>query len=115
IETDVEIGVKMDIEIDIEDNIKMTQSEENNNEINNNAGFPLAKGWVLKENQKLGNRGGNRIKKNVKAILKHFFLNENQKSADRINAKNMHKELLKYAENGDIKKENIPEIITIDN
>ncbi|CAG8527203.1 12468_t:CDS:2, partial [Dentiscutata heterogama] len=32
-------------------------------------GFPLHKGWALKGNQKLGNKGGTRIKKNIKSML----------------------------------------------
>ncbi|CAG8551639.1 7877_t:CDS:1, partial [Dentiscutata heterogama] len=78
--------------------------------------FSLCKGWVLKGNQKLGNRGsGTRIKKNIKAMLECFFLNSNQRSQDKISLQAMHDELLKYAEAGDIEKEDIPQILTIHN
>ncbi|CAG8751280.1 9211_t:CDS:2, partial [Dentiscutata heterogama] len=77
-------------------------------------GFPLTKGWVLKSNQKLGNRGGVKIKKNIKLLLEHFFLSKNLKK-DRMSTKNMYDKLLNYAEAGDIEKEDIPQILTIQN
>ncbi|CAG8676394.1 5220_t:CDS:2, partial [Dentiscutata heterogama] len=60
--------------------------------------FSLSKGWVLKGNQKLGNRGGARIKKNIRAKLEGFFLNGNRVNKDKISAKAMHAELLKFVE-----------------
>uniref|UniRef100_U9UEF6 Uncharacterized protein n=1 Tax=Rhizophagus irregularis (strain DAOM 181602 / DAOM 197198 / MUCL 43194) TaxID=747089 RepID=U9UEF6_RHIID len=35
--------------------------------------FPLAKGWALKGNQKLGRRGGKRMKKRGKSPIRAFF------------------------------------------
>ncbi|CAG8539840.1 38833_t:CDS:2 [Gigaspora margarita] len=61
------------------------------------------------------NRGGTRIKKNVKAKLECFFLNKNQRNENRMNAQAMHKELLKFAKDGEIEKEDVPKISTIDN
>ncbi|CAG8852389.1 34680_t:CDS:2, partial [Gigaspora margarita] len=100
-----------------EDIVSIDQNErgERENEINNNVGFPLIKGWALKGSQKLGNRGGARIKKNIKLILERFFLNGNRRSQDRMNAQNMYNELLKYVEAGDIEKEDVPQISTIHN
>ncbi len=60
--------------------------------------FLLKKGWALKGNQKLGGRDGKRMKKEVKALLELFFLNGNRRQKDRMNAQEMHDELLKYIE-----------------
>ncbi|CAG8719711.1 17130_t:CDS:2, partial [Racocetra persica] len=49
-------------------------------------------GWALRDNQKLGNRG-----------------------SDRIDAQAMYKELLEYVEASDIEKKDIPKITTIQN
>ncbi|CAG8681644.1 8327_t:CDS:1, partial [Cetraspora pellucida] len=78
--------------------------------------FPLPRGWALKGNQKLGNRGSDkRIKKNIKSLLESFFLNRNHRAQDRMNAQTMHDALLKYAEDKDIKKKDILRISTIKN
>ncbi|CAB4401921.1 unnamed protein product [Rhizophagus irregularis] len=53
--------------------------------------FPLAKGWALKGNQKLGGR------------------------EDRINAQSMRDELLKHVEAGEFEEEDIPKVNTIQN
>ncbi|RIB24654.1 hypothetical protein C2G38_2167970 [Gigaspora rosea] len=103
----------------IKDNINADQgdkSESQNEIINIDVEFPLTKGWTLKGNQKLGNRGGgSRIKKNIKSMLECFFLNGNRKSQDRMDAQTMHDELLKYVEVGDIETEDIPKTSTIQN
>ncbi|CAB4383563.1 unnamed protein product [Rhizophagus irregularis] len=75
--------------------------------------FPLAKGWALKGNQKLGGRGGKRMKKEVKALLELFFLNGNRRSEDRINAQSMRDELLKHVEAGEFEEEDIPKVNNI--
>ncbi|CAG8762987.1 11549_t:CDS:1, partial [Dentiscutata heterogama] len=78
--------------------------------------FLLHKGWTLKGNQKLVNRGsGTRIKKKYKSNVGTFFLNGNQRSQDKMSPQAMHDELLKYAEAGDIEKVYIPQIPTIHN
>jgi len=74
--------------------------------------FPLKKGWALKGNQKLGGRDGKRMKKEVKALLELFFLNGNRRQKDRMNAQEMHDELLKYIETSE---EDIPKVSTIQN
>ncbi|CAG8728440.1 12510_t:CDS:1, partial [Cetraspora pellucida] len=53
--------------------------------------------WALKDNQKLDNRGSTKIKKNIKAMLEHFFLSKNLNNQERIGAQTMHAELLEYA------------------
>ncbi|CAG8607525.1 3833_t:CDS:2 [Gigaspora margarita] len=67
-------------------------------------GFPLTKGRALKGNQKLDNRGGTRIKRDVKSISK-----------ERMSAKAMHCELLEYAKSGEIKREDVLKIQIIQN
>ncbi|CAG8563744.1 6285_t:CDS:2, partial [Cetraspora pellucida] len=70
---------------------------------------------ALKDNQKLGNRGGTRIKKNIKTILEGFFLNGNRNDKDKISTKAMHAELLEFVKNGNIEAEDIPKTSTIQN
>ncbi len=77
--------------------------------------FPLKKGWALKGNQKLGGRGGKRMKKEVKALLELFFLNGNRRQKDRMNAQEMHDELLKYIETSEFEEEDISKVSTIQN
>ncbi|CAG8654717.1 15737_t:CDS:1, partial [Cetraspora pellucida] len=77
--------------------------------------FLLHKGWALKGSQKLGNRRGNRIKKNIKAMLECFFLRGNRKNKKKISAQAMHDELSKYVEIGEIEKDDVPKITTIQN
>ncbi|CAG8805696.1 2233_t:CDS:2, partial [Racocetra persica] len=73
-------------------------------------------GWALKGNQKLGNRNsGSRIKKNIKDLLKYFFLNSNRRSQDKMDDQAMHDKLLKYAKASEIEKENILQTTTIRN
>ena len=75
----------------------------------------MPKGCALKDNQKLGNRGSARIKKNIKTMLKGFFLNGNRNDKDKMSAKAMHAELLEFVKNGDIEAEDIPKTSTIQN
>ncbi|CAG8494206.1 27319_t:CDS:2 [Racocetra persica] len=72
-------------------------------------------GWALKGNQKLDNRGRARIKKNIKAMLEYFFLNRNRRNEDKMSARDMHYELLKFVEIGEIEKADILKIDTIQN
>ncbi|CAG8566421.1 45868_t:CDS:2 [Gigaspora margarita] len=57
--------------MDLDQNNERENVIENNNMID--VGFPLTKGWALKGNQKLGNRDGTRIKRDLKSILERFF------------------------------------------
>ncbi|CAG8824345.1 26517_t:CDS:1, partial [Racocetra persica] len=61
------------------------------------------------------NRDGTRIKQDVRAMLECFFLYGNQRSNERISAKAMHNELLEYAEDGEIEREDVPKFQTIQN
>ena len=81
-------------------------------DIDNN--FPLENGWALKNNQKYGQRGsGKRITLTVRAYLEGFFLAGNLNKTDRMSAKDMITELKKLAEEGEIQKNEVPEIKTV--
>ncbi|RHZ70348.1 hypothetical protein Glove_272g2 [Diversispora epigaea] len=76
--------------------------------------FPLKKGWALKENLKLGNKGGGkRITKKVIQYLQGFFLAENLRAADRYSPENMHASLKELAAEGELTLEDIPTVKTI--
>src|SRR2546429_9250983 len=73
-------------------------------------------GWALKSNQKLGGKGkGKRMKKQVKELLKSFFLNGNLNQNDKMSAKDMYNKLLVFVESGELEDENILKITTIKN
>ena len=73
-------------------------------------------GWALKSNQKVGGKGkGKRMTKQVKELLKSFFLNGNLNQKDKMSAKDMYNELLIFVESGEIEAEDVPKIITIQN
>jgi hypothetical protein len=77
--------------------------------------FQLEKGWTLKSNQKYGQQGsGKHIIITVKAYLEGFFLAGNVNKTDRMTAKDMVIELKKLAEEGEIQKDEVPEIKTIE-
>ncbi|PKY61544.1 hypothetical protein RhiirA4_486653, partial [Rhizophagus irregularis] len=76
--------------------------------------FPLSKGWALKENLKLGNKGGGkRISKKVVQYLQGFFLAGNLRAADRYSPKSMHACLKELATEGELTLEEIPTVKTI--
>ncbi|GBC29212.2 hypothetical protein GLOIN_2v1767205 [Rhizophagus irregularis DAOM 181602=DAOM 197198] len=76
--------------------------------------FPM--GWTLKSNQKFGGKGkGKRMKKKVKELLKSFFLNGNLNQKDKMLAKDMYNELMKFVESGELEAEDVPKITTIQN
>ena len=65
--------------------------------------FQLPKEWALKQNQIFGGKGsGKRMTKKVKSLLELFFLNGNINPQDKLNAQEMHNELLKYVETEEI-------------
>ncbi|RIB28493.1 hypothetical protein C2G38_2157852 [Gigaspora rosea] len=73
-----------------------------------------SKGWALKENQAYGVRGGRkRMSENVKGLLERFFLNGNLNVRDRMIVQEMHDELYKFVESGEINEEDIPKVSTI--
>ncbi|RHZ90012.1 hypothetical protein Glove_9g308 [Diversispora epigaea] len=133
-----------DIDIDIEDitennienegiyNFKISYIEKNTSEnldiwkiidiidltvISNNINNveDIAKGWALKGTQKFGGRGGKRIKKEIKTLLELFFLNGNRQQKDKMSAREMHIELMKYVETEEFLEEDIPKVSTIQN
>ncbi|RHZ80994.1 hypothetical protein Glove_130g138 [Diversispora epigaea] len=76
--------------------------------------FPLKKGWALKENIKLGNKGGGkRISKRVVQYLQGFFLAGNLRAVNHYSPENMHVSLLELVEEGELALEEIPTVKTI--
>ena len=77
--------------------------------------FQLENGWALKSNQKYGQQSsGKCITMTVKAYLKEFFLARNVNKTDQMSAKDMVIKLKKLAEGGEIQKDEVPEIKTIE-
>ncbi|CAB5380017.1 unnamed protein product [Rhizophagus irregularis] len=76
--------------------------------------FQLPKGWALKQNQIFGGKGsGKRMTKKVKSLLELFFLNGNINPQDKLNAQEIHDELLKYVETEEIEEQDVPKVSTI--
>src|SRR5437764_15266768 len=76
--------------------------------------FPLKKGWALKENLRLGNKGGGkRITKKVVQYLQGFFLAGNLRAVDRYSPEHMHACLEELAAEGELTLEEIPTVKTI--
>ncbi|CAG8713035.1 4783_t:CDS:1, partial [Racocetra fulgida] len=72
--------------------------------------------WALPGNTKFGKKGGGKkIKTKVVNILKQFFLNDNLNPKDKLTAKGIHEELLRFAHSGEIKEDHVPKIDTIQN
>ncbi|CAG8609153.1 3671_t:CDS:2, partial [Diversispora eburnea] len=96
-------NINKEKEKEIKDVIDLTGK---NNDVKNiDSEFSLAKGWALKSNQKFGEKGGNRMMKEIKVLLECFFLNRNRNQKDKMNTQDMHTELLKYVETAE---EDIP-------
>ncbi|GET04415.1 hypothetical protein GLOIN_2v1645959 [Rhizophagus clarus] len=90
--------------LEIENNIQICPTDISNK-------FQLENGWALKSNQKYDQRGiGKHITVLVKAYLEGFFLVGNVNKTDRMSAKDMYIELNKLAEEGEIQKDEVPEI-----
>ncbi|RHZ84259.1 hypothetical protein Glove_84g140 [Diversispora epigaea] len=118
---------KKDLELSMNDVMSETNKRENeiglvNNKLVSNSEldairnnkFPLKKGWALKENLKLGNKGGGkRITKKVVQYLQGFFLAGNLRAADRYSPENMHASLKELAAEGELTLEDIPTVKTI--
>ncbi|UZO16848.1 uncharacterized protein OCT59_008216 [Rhizophagus irregularis] len=78
--------------------------------------FQFSMGWALKSNQKFGGKGKEkRMKKKVKELLKSFFLNGNLNQKDKMLAKDIYNELMKFVESGELEAEDVPKITTIQN
>ena len=78
--------------------------------------FPLNLGWALKANQKFRKRGvGKKISPEIRILLERYFLAGNVNKSDRYTAQDMYDELVQYAQEGEIKMEEIPKVATIQN
>jgi hypothetical protein len=53
--------------------------------------------------------------KKVKNLLEGFFMNGNMNAKDKLDAQGMQNELLRFVESGEISKEDIPKVSTIQN
>jgi hypothetical protein len=73
-------------------------------------------GWALKENEKTRQRGPvKRISPQVKYLLESMFHTGTANPRQKLNAQQMHEELLKRAELGEIEENDIPKVTTITN
>ena len=73
--------------------------------------FPLKPGWALKENQKMGNKGGGkRISKKVIQYLQAYFHAGNLNPKDRYTAEKMHESLKELVYEKELSIEDIPEV-----
>ncbi|CAB4386292.1 unnamed protein product [Rhizophagus irregularis] len=78
--------------------------------------YPLQIGWALKENQKFGKKGaGKRMTNQVRALLEGYFMAGNADKSNRYTAQNMQRELEKCAQEGEIDKDDVLKVITIQN
>ncbi|CAG8790917.1 20279_t:CDS:2, partial [Gigaspora margarita] len=88
------------------------------NELNDNSRerFIELLGWAFSANAKFRKKGGGkRIKAEVVNILKQFFLNGNLNPKDKMTAKKMHEELLKFTHAREIENDHVPQLTTIQN
>src|SRR5436190_24290472 len=70
--------------------------------------------WALKENQKMGNKGGGkRISKKVIQYLQAYFHAGNLNPKDRYTAEKMHESLKELVNEKKLSIEDIPEVKTI--
>ena len=78
--------------------------------------FSISYGMGIKKQSKIRRkRKRKKNEKTSKRIIKSFFLNGNLNQNDKMSAKDMYNELLVFVESGELKAENIPKIITIQN
>jgi hypothetical protein len=76
--------------------------------------FSLKPGWILKENQKMGNKGGGKcISKKVIQYLQAYFHAGNLNPKDRYTAEKMHESLKELVHEKELCAEDIPEVKTI--
>ena len=73
-------------------------------------------GWALKENEKTRQRGPvKRISQQVKQLLESMFHTGTANPRQKLNAQQMHEELLRRAELGEFEETDIPKVSTITN
>ncbi|RIB27923.1 hypothetical protein C2G38_2137580 [Gigaspora rosea] len=78
--------------------------------------WPLASGWALKSSQKYGKKGcGKRISKKVWNLLEVYFLEGNVNKSERHTAESMLTQLRQCIENGEIEKNEVLKLETIQN
>ncbi|CAB5163047.1 unnamed protein product [Rhizophagus irregularis] len=78
--------------------------------------YPLQIGWALKENQKFSKKeAGKRMTNQVRALLEGYFMAGNADKSNRYTAQDMQRELEKCAQEGEIDKDNVPKVTTIQN
>ncbi|CAB5303833.1 unnamed protein product [Rhizophagus irregularis] len=121
-----------DIELAVKDKQDSTQSEsrqeyvnqilsdltnlENNRSLETKSEQTFTSGWALKENEKTRQRGPvKRISSQVKYLLESMFHTGTANPRQKLNAQQMHEELLKRAELGEIEENDIPKVTTITN
>jgi len=64
----------------------------------------------------MGGKGkGKRMSKKVNVLLQSFFINGNSNPRDRMSAKEMQVELMRFVESGEIAQEDVPKVNTIQN
>ncbi|CAG8838427.1 22874_t:CDS:1, partial [Racocetra persica] len=70
--------------------------------------------WALRKNSVYNNRsGGKQILDIVKKMFKQMFLQGNIHAKDRMTATNMYNRLKEFADNGELKQDEVPKILTI--
>ena len=73
-------------------------------------------GWALKENEKTKTREPvRRMMAEVKRLLEIIFHTEIANPCQKMNAQQMHEELLQRVQKGELYEENIPKVPTIQN
>ncbi|CAB4442453.1 unnamed protein product [Rhizophagus irregularis] len=89
---------------------------ENNRSLETKSQQTFTSGWALKENEKTRQRGPvKRISPQVKYLLESMFHTGTANPRQKLNAQQMHEELLKRAELGEIEENDIPKVTTITN
>ncbi|RIB09172.1 hypothetical protein C2G38_2268640 [Gigaspora rosea] len=78
--------------------------------------FSLNLGWAFKVNQKFRKKGTRkRISPEIRILLEGYFLAGNINKSDRYIAQDMHNELVRLAQEGEIKMEEVPKVSAIQN
>ncbi|UZO13203.1 uncharacterized protein OCT59_004708 [Rhizophagus irregularis] len=89
---------------------------ENNRSLETKSQQTFTSGWALKKNKKTRQRGPvKRISPQVKYLLESMFHTGTANPCQKLNAQQMHEELLKRAELGEIEENDIPKVTTITN
>ncbi|CAB4442280.1 unnamed protein product [Rhizophagus irregularis] len=89
---------------------------ENNRSLETKSQQTFTSEWALKENEKTRQRGPvKRISPQVKYLLESMFHTGTANPRQKLNAQQMHEELLKRAELGEIEENDIPKVTTITN